>query len=215
MMAVKTKKRRVKTSSGLKEYTYLGCPLTRNRSPWCFRLCEPDVEGHGHCGRVAPHALKGRIQAGILAYNKRQRAAHCRKLESMYLAAPCNELYDPGIRVSEGEAEVVIPVQDKFLDAAGSVHGSVLHRAMNDAALFAASSVVPKEMMMSTDFRVQLAGGTIAGGELIARGRIVGVYEGHCVAEAVVVDSEGEELGRGNGTFVKTEIPLTADMGYK
>jgi uncharacterized protein (TIGR00369 family) len=214
MMTVKTKKRRVRTSSGLKEYTYLGCPLTRNRSPWCFRMCEPDLEGHGHCGRIAPHALKGRIQAGILEYNKRQRAAHCRKLESMYLSAPCNEYYEPGIRVSDGEAEVVIPLQEKLLDAAGSVHGSVLHRAMSDAALFAASSVVPKELVASTSFDIQVSR-TIAEGQLIARGRLIDCSEEHCLAEAVVVDSEGMELGRGTGTFVKTEIPLSADLGYE
>jgi uncharacterized protein (TIGR00369 family) len=214
MMTAKTKKKRVKTSSGLKEYTYLGCPLTRNRSPWCFRLCTPDGEGHGHCGRTAPHALKGRIQAGIQEYNKRQRAAHCRKLESMYLAAPCNDYYEPGIRISEGEAEVVIPVQEKFLDAAGSVHGSVFHRAMNDAALFAVNSVVPKELMQSTDFHIQLTG-AIVEGEIIARGRVVGTSEDHCLAEAVVVDSEGGELGRGTGIFVKTETPLSPDMGYE
>ena len=213
-MTVKTTKRRVKTSTGLKEYTYLGCPLTRNRSPWCFRLCTPDVEGHGHCGRNAPHALTGRIQAGILEYNKRQRAAHCKKLESMYLTAPCNEYYEPGIRISDGEAEVVIPVQDKFLDSAGFVHGSVFHRVMNDAALFAANSIVPKEMMLSTGFHIQFTS-TIAEGELIARGRVIGTSDDHCLAEAVVLDSGGEELGRGTGTFVKSEISLSPEMGYE
>jgi hypothetical protein len=84
----KTIKRRVRTSKGLKEYTYLGCPLTRNRSPWCFRLCTPDAEGHGHCRRVAPHGFTGRIQLGIQNYNKRQREAHCGKLEHMDLTAP-------------------------------------------------------------------------------------------------------------------------------
>ncbi len=213
-MAATKKKRRVKTSAGLKEYTYLGCPLTRNRSPWCFRLCTPDTEGHGHCGRIAPHALTGRIQAGILEYNKKQRAAHCKKLESMYLAAPCNEYYEPGIRVEEGEAEVVIPVQERFLDAAGSVHGSVFHRAMNDAALFAVNSVIPKHLVLGTDFNIQLTG-SITGGEIIARGRVIGSSEEHCLAEAVVLDSKGEELGRGTGIFVATEIPLSSEMGYE
>ena len=213
-MAEKTIKRRVKTRKGLKEYTYLGCPLTRNRSPWCFRMCTPDLAGHGRCGRIAPHALVGRIQAGIQEYNKKQRAAHCRKLESMYLAAPCNEYYEPGIRISEGEAEIVIPVQEKFLDAGGSVHGSVYHRAMNDAALSAVSSVVPKELVSSTGFDIQLSR-SIAEGELIARARVVGISEEHCLAEAVLVNGEGEELGRGGGAFVKTETPLSPDMGYE
>jgi uncharacterized protein (TIGR00369 family) len=132
----------------------------------------------------------------------------------MYLAAPCNKYYAPGIRVSDGEAEVVIPIKKKFLDAAGSVHGSVCHRAMNDAALFAVSSVVPKELVLSTGFDIQL-NRTISEGELIARGRVIGMSEEHCLAEAVLVNDEGEELGRGGGAFVKTETPLSPDMGYE
>jgi uncharacterized protein (TIGR00369 family) len=132
----------------------------------------------------------------------------------MYLAAPCNEHYEPGIRISDGEAEVVIPVKEDLLDAAGSVHGSVLHRAMSDAALFAVNSRVPKELVLSTDFNIQLTG-SIGEGELIARGRLIGSSDEHCLAEAVVLDGEGEELGRGTGIFVKTEIPLSSEMGYE
>ena len=94
------------------------------------------------------------------------------------------------------EAEVVIPVREKFLDAAGSVHGSVFHRAMNDAALFAVNSIVPKELILSTNFHIQLTG-AIGEGELVARGRVIGMSEDHCLAEAVVLDSDGGELGRG------------------
>ncbi len=55
------------------EYTSLGCPLTKSRTPWCFGLCEP-VDGIGVCGRVAPHALIGRTQEAILRH-KLKRAA--------------------------------------------------------------------------------------------------------------------------------------------
>jgi acyl-coenzyme A thioesterase PaaI-like protein len=84
---------------------------------------------------------------------------------------------------------------------------------MNDAALFAVSSVVPKELVLSTGFDIQLSR-TIAEGELIARGRVIGTSEQHCLAEAVLVNGDGEELGRGGGAFVKTETPLSSDMGY-
>jgi hypothetical protein len=67
-MAVKLKK--VKAGKGLKEYTYLGCPLTRNRSAWCFHLCTPGAEGKGDCGRLAPHSLRSRIQIGIDEYKR-------------------------------------------------------------------------------------------------------------------------------------------------
>ncbi|MFH2202697.1 MAG: hypothetical protein ABIJ96_06260 [Elusimicrobiota bacterium] len=61
------KKRRKKP---LPKYTYLGCPLTKNLSPWCYSLCAP-VEGLGDCGRLAPHALKSRIREGIRRYKER------------------------------------------------------------------------------------------------------------------------------------------------
>ena len=60
-----------KRMKNLPEYTYLGCPMTKNRSPWCFRICKPSFEGNGQCGRVAPHSLKGNIQLGIIEYKKK------------------------------------------------------------------------------------------------------------------------------------------------
>lgn len=64
--------KRVRIRKGLQEYTYLGCPMTKNRSPWCFRMCKPNADGTGLCGRVAPHGFKSRIQQGIEDFNKRQ-----------------------------------------------------------------------------------------------------------------------------------------------
>ena len=64
--------KRVRVRKNLKEYTYLGCPLTKNRSPWCFRMCKPNADGTGMCGRVAPHGFKSRIQQGIEDFKKKQ-----------------------------------------------------------------------------------------------------------------------------------------------
>jgi hypothetical protein len=50
----------------------VGCPLTRNRSAWCYRLCAPE-HGLGACGRVAPHALRGRTDLAIEKYLQRRR----------------------------------------------------------------------------------------------------------------------------------------------
>jgi hypothetical protein len=48
-----------------------GCPLTKNRSNWCYQICVPR-NGCGECGRVAPHNMLGRTRMAILRYN----AAH-------------------------------------------------------------------------------------------------------------------------------------------
>lgn len=59
-----------KKRKALPKYTYLGCPLTKNRSPWCFRMCKPDITGMGKCGRHAPHSMKGRIQNSIIVFDR-------------------------------------------------------------------------------------------------------------------------------------------------
>jgi hypothetical protein len=64
--------KRVKIRKNLREFTYRGCPLTKNRSPWCFRMCQPNADGTGFCGRVAPHGFKSHIQQGIEDFKKRQ-----------------------------------------------------------------------------------------------------------------------------------------------
>ena len=79
-------RKRVNIRKNLKEYTYRGCPLTKNRSPWCFRLCKPNADGTGFCGRVAPHGFKSRIQQAIEDFNKRQAdsSALLRNQKSIY-----------------------------------------------------------------------------------------------------------------------------------
>jgi hypothetical protein len=75
-------KRKKKTRKRVREYSYRGCPLTSNRSPWCFRLCAPDAKGNGRCGRFAPHAIKGRTQLAIAAYQKKKLAEQRKKRQA-------------------------------------------------------------------------------------------------------------------------------------
>lgn len=210
---MKTETKTVRTSRGIREYRYFPCPLTHNRTLWCFRLCAPDADGHGQCGRVAPHSLKGKIQLGIEAHKKELLEAHLEKLERMYLAAPGNDSYKPGISISEGEADVVIPIQDEFLHDAGSVHAAVCFKAMDDAARLAVGSKVRDVVMSTAVFHISLTR-PITSGELIARGRLVSVSDDDFLAETVLQDSNGVEIGKGNGKYVKSSVPLSAEIGY-
>ena len=200
-------KKTVRTNRGPKEYTSLGCPLTRNRTNWCFRLCPPDAEGLGRCGRIAPHGLRSRTQSSIEGYNRKQLEARWEKLEHLYLAAPDNQDFDPGIRVSEGEAEIVLPTQEKFLHRSGAVSDSVCFTVLNDSAAFAVNSVAEETLVTTADFHVYLTHVSVAG-ELIARGRFVGMADEHYLAESVLTDSEGREIGRGSGVFVGSSTSL-------
>ena len=62
-------KTRNPSKRNLPESTYLGCPLTKNQSAWCYRLCQP-AQGRGSCGRVAPHCHAGRTRRAIKALHR-------------------------------------------------------------------------------------------------------------------------------------------------
>lgn len=53
-----------------RSYTTIECPYNGHQVSFCRGLCEP-IESHGHCGRLAPHAMIGRTQAAIARYKDR------------------------------------------------------------------------------------------------------------------------------------------------
>lgn len=209
---VGSEKTQIRTRKGVREYSYLGCPLTRNRSAWCFRLCTPDAEGHGRCGRVAPHSLKSSIQSAIEKHKKKQFEGRLEKLERDYLAAPDNRGHDPGIRLSEGEADIVLPIKEEYLHQEDGVLDSVCFKAMNDSAVLAVCTLVDSASVFTIDFRMSLTHAP-ATCDLVARGRFVGMSGNHYLAEAMLTDSFGAEIGRGEGVFVDTpayQVPNVA-----
>ncbi len=201
-------KRSIRTRRGMREYTYRGCPLTRNRSAWCFRLCEADADGLGRCGRVAPHGLKGYTARSIEKHNKALLAAHFERLEKMYLSDDRNERDDAGIRIQEGESEIVTPIHRQHFRSDGSLDNTICFKLLDDAASLAVNSVVQDVLVRAESFNVRYAHVTPTG-ELAARGRLLGLSEDQYLAESVVVDSEGREVCRAAGAFVKSDTALT------
>lgn len=131
----------------------------------------------------------------------------------MYLAAPVNRLYQPQIRVSEGEAEISIELSEQYHHSAGTVHGSVYFKMLDDAAFFAVNSLEPKWFVLTTSFTTYLTR-PVSSGRMRAVGRVVNRNKSQFIAEAVVYDGEGQEIGRGNGIFVRSRMPLEGAMGY-
>lgn len=138
---------------------------------------------------------------------------HYRRLERMYAAAPINRYYEPVLRISEAKAELAIPVKPDFFHAAGAVHGSVYFKALDDAAFFAANSLVLDVFVLTATFNVYLTR-PISSGELRATGTVVHRSPNLIVADSVAVDSDGRQVGRGSGTFMRSRIALTPEIGY-
>ena len=139
---------------------------------------------------------------------------HYRKLERMYASAPTNKYHGPTMRVSEGHAEVTIPVRRDFFHAAGAAHGYLYFKALDDAAFFAVNSLLDDVFALTVSFNLYLTR-PISEGEMRATGRVVHRSRRFFIAEAEVIDSNGREIARGSGTFMPSTIPLSPDVGYE
>ena len=139
---------------------------------------------------------------------------HWRRLERMYLTrATINEYFQPELEVGDGKAEVRIEVDPKFFHAAGSVHGSVYFKAMDDAAFFAANSLVEDVFVLTTSFNIHLLR-PVVDGTMIAKGTVVSATKNLLIADAVLEDEQGRLLGRGTGSFMKSRMLLADVPGY-
>jgi uncharacterized protein (TIGR00369 family) len=159
---------------------------------------------------VPARALYG---AGKRRIDPLGREEHFRKLERMYASGPTNLLYGSQLQVSEGCAEVIIPVRSEFFHPGGAAHGSVYFKALDDAAFFAANSLVEDVFMLTVSFHLYFMR-PISEGHMKSTGRVVQQSARMIIAEAEVVDSEGREIARGSGMFLPSSIPLTPEVGY-
>ena len=138
---------------------------------------------------------------------------HFTALENMYLAAPISDLYHPSIEISDSEATIEIEVAEQFFHAAGGLHGSVYFKLLDDAAFFAANSLERDVFVLTTSFTTYLTR-PVSSGTLRSVGRVVNRNKSQFIAEAVVHDSEGNEIGRGSGVFVRGKLLLSGIRGY-
>jgi hypothetical protein len=83
---------------------------------------------------------------------------------------------------------------------------------MNDSAAFAVNSLIEHNYVLTVSFNVSLTG-TVPKDELIARGRFVGMSGDNYLAESMLTDVEGSEIGRGDGAFIVSNIELAPDAG--
>lgn len=73
MALLRSTRRRNSTGRTLPEYRTLACPKYGHRITWCRQICTP-IGNKGDCGRLAPHAMIGKTQAAIAAFNEARRA---------------------------------------------------------------------------------------------------------------------------------------------
>jgi len=139
---------------------------------------------------------------------------HWRALESLYASAPINALFDSALVVTgEGGARIDFVVDETCYHAAGAAHGTIYFKMLDDAAFYAANTLVTDRFLLTTSFNLHFSR-PVRAGKVTAEGRWVSGRRRVLVAESRLVDAEGEEIGRGTGTFMRSRIALSSLAGY-
>jgi uncharacterized protein (TIGR00369 family) len=142
-------------------------------------------------------------------------AAHHRALETLYRHAPVNRLFESKLEIVEpGFARIRFQVEEALFHAAGAAHGTLYFKMMDDAAFYACNSLVTDRFLLTTAFNL-LFTRPLRGGEVVAEGRWASGKRRVFVGEARLTDAEGEEAGRGTGTFMRSHIALASLPGYR
>jgi len=141
-------------------------------------------------------------------------ALHWRALERLYAAAPINRLFNSQLTITgEGRARIAFMVDERVHHAAGAAHGTIYFKMIDDAAFYAANTLVTDRFLLTTSMNLHFVR-PIKRGPVVAEGHWVSGRRRVLVAEARLLDAEGEEIGRGTGTFMRSRIPLSGLPGY-
>lgn len=142
-------------------------------------------------------------------------AAHFRALESLYAAAPINNFFQSRLEIPEpGTARIHFTIDPRHFHAAGAAHGTSYFKMLDDAAFYAANSLVTDRFLLTTQFTLLLTR-PLGPGPVVAEGRWVSGQRRVYIAEARLVTADGEEAARGTGTFMRSRIALAGLPGYR
>jgi uncharacterized protein (TIGR00369 family) len=141
--------------------------------------------------------------------------AHYRRLEALYRSAPINRLFESTLKiVAPGRSELRFTVSEQSFHAAGAAHGTLYFKMMDDAAFYAANSLISDRFLLTTAFNLHFTK-PMKLGAAVAEGRWISGKRRVFVAEARIIDAEGEECARGTGTFLRSHIALSSLPGYR
>jgi len=141
-------------------------------------------------------------------------ALHWRALEGLYASAPVNTLFPSRLTITaEGHSRITFTVGKAHYHAAGAAHGTIYFKMLDDAAFYAANTLVTDRFLLTTSFNLHFTS-PLREGEVTAEGRWISGRRRVLVAEARLLDGDGEEIGRGTGTFMRSRIALSSLPGY-
>ena len=100
-----------------------------------------------------------------------------------------------------------MPIKEDYFHALKAIHGSVYFKMLDDAAFFAAQSVVQDYMLLTASFNITFKM-PVSNGYIKSIGKLCSVSEKEFTAEAKMYNSKNEIVAFGNGIFKKSKISI-------
>ncbi|MEP0189360.1 MAG: PaaI family thioesterase [Erythrobacter sp.] len=139
---------------------------------------------------------------------------HRRALERLYVSAPINQQFASSLHLPEaGRSQLTFTIDEAVYHAAGAAHGTIYFKMLDDAAFYAANTLATDRFLLTTSFNLHFTK-PVRAGQVVAEGKWVSGKRRVFVAESRLVDEEGDEIGRGTGTFMRSHIALSSLPGY-
>lgn len=141
-------------------------------------------------------------------------AEHRRRLETLYASANIQRLFPSVLSLAaEGVSRIEAVIGPEHFHGAGAAHGAVYFKLLDDAAFFAANTLVPDVFVLTANFTISLTA-PLGPGPVVAEGRWTSGRRRTLFADSVLYGPDGTEAGRGSGVFMRSRIRLSALPGY-
>ena len=140
---------------------------------------------------------------------------HFKKLANMYLSAPINKVHYPTtkVEIEEGESTISIELDNNYHHAMFATHGSVYFKLLDDSAFFAANSLDREYFVLTSAFYLNFLRPVVSG-KITGRGVVTSKSKSVIVADSVLFNEQGKEIGRATGNFMRGSNKLTDAEAY-
>ena len=138
---------------------------------------------------------------------------HFKNIINGYSNAPINQLFKPKMKISLGQCEIKMKISKNFHHSANSLHGSIYFKMLDDAAWGASNTYIDDVFLFTYNFNIYLTK-PVSSGIINSRGKVVDKQDGRIKAESVLYDSQNNEIGRGDGLFMRSKYLLKDAIGF-
>ncbi len=141
---------------------------------------------------------------------------HYRRLERMYLQANINtKLFDTTTaEIGHEYAKIGLTISDKYFHSLEAIHGNVYFKLLDDAAFFAVNSIVEDAVVLTSSFNINIIRPANQG-KILAKGTVKYKSRNLFIADSSLMNEAGKEIAFGSGTFAKSRVALTKEIGYQ